>query len=383
MASVKEIISLFGGQTALASAIGKRQSTVAYWVKTGAIPAKWQSVLLNLAKQRDIALTAQDLIDLSNPAGATEKSNGNKNLVVLMPTQGASGQQRSLDLGIQKQIEIDGIGMGVLSDGTPFLTGRGLARLCGVSHRQIQEISTEWDDAVPLPRVTKIREILKSHGESYEFPHIEIAQRSGVFYAYPDAVCLAVLEYYSFDAGLHIKEEAKKNYRLLAGKALRDFIYTQVGYDPSNAVPDEWRQFHDRVSLTYNSVPQGYFGIFKEISDMVVTLGQSGLHIDSGFVPDISVGQAWASHWKKLSLDLIYGQRVKYEHNYPDYFKQALSNPQDANCYPEAALGEFRRWFREVYIGEGKFKNYIEDKVKQRQLPPSFAQLAIAAYVRD
>src|SRR5262245_15702863 len=33
-------------------------------------------------------------------------------------------------LFVDREKEIDGIGMGVLSDGTAFLTGRGLARLC-------------------------------------------------------------------------------------------------------------------------------------------------------------------------------------------------------------------------------------------------------------
>jgi hypothetical protein len=70
-----------------------------------------------------------------------------------MPSKGAASKQQSLDLGVQKLIEIDGIGMGVLSDGTPFLTGRGLARLCGITHRQVQDIATEWDDEVPTPRV--------------------------------------------------------------------------------------------------------------------------------------------------------------------------------------------------------------------------------------
>ena len=41
-----------------------------------------------------------------------------------------------------------------------------------------------------------------------------------------------------------------------------------------------------------------------------------------------------------------YGERVKFDHNYPSYFPQSASNPQEAWCYPEAALGEFRCWFR-------------------------------------
>jgi len=97
------------------------------------------------------------------------------------------------------------------------------------------------------------------------------------------------LEYYAFDAKSP-SQQAIKNYRLLAGKALHDFIYEQVGYRVNDNVPEAWAQFHERVSLTYDSIPEGYFGIFKELADMIVTLGNAGLHIDSTFVPDISVG---------------------------------------------------------------------------------------------
>ena len=98
----------------------------------------------------------------------------------------------------------------------------------------------------------------------------------------------------------------------LAGKALREFIYTQVGYDPTNTLPELWRQFHDRVSLTYNSVPKGYFGIFKEMSDMIVTLGQAGIHIDTSFVSDISVGWHCSSCWVENTIDDQYRQRIKF-----------------------------------------------------------------------
>lgn len=381
--AARDIVKKFGGQSALASMIGKTQSTVSYWVRTGTIPTRWQSRLLELAAEHGIPLNPAEFLLGAQQAGGNY-SNSN-NLVAVLPSSLAtvSKNQQLLPLGIEKQIEIDGVGMGVLSDGTAFLTGRGLARLCGVAHSVIQAVATEWDKGLSFPRAKKIREILDSHGGGFPEPYIEIKQRSGSFYAYPDAICLALLEYYSFDAGANIRDEAKRNYRLLAGKALRDFIYTQVGYDPKSFVPEAWRQFHDRISLTYNSVPSGYFGIFKEIADMIVTLGQAGLHIDDKFVPDISVGIAWAKHWKNESLDLVYGTREKYEHNYPSYFPQSASNPQEPWCYPEVSLGEFRRWFRESYIGGGKFANYLETKTKESALPVSFAQLAIAAYVRD
>jgi hypothetical protein len=116
------------------------------------------------------------------------------------------------------------------------------------------------------------------------------------------------------------------------------------------------------------------------MADMIVTLGQAGLHIDHKFVPDISVGTHWGKHWTESGLNGKYSERIKYEHNYPTYFPQSASNPQEPWCYPDAALGEFRRWIREDYVGEGKFAKYITGKVQQKELPASFAQLAIAAY---
>jgi hypothetical protein len=310
---------------------------------------------------------------------AASLTNENSNLAVIMPRKSAASRQGMLDLGIARQIEIDGVGMGVLSDGTPFLTGRGLARLCGVSHAQIQRLSSEWIEEAPLSRVSAIKDLLMQRGVKLNSPYVAIEQRSGTFFAYPDVVCLAVLEYYAFDS-VSPQSEAKKNYRLLAGKGLRDFIFTQVGYDPDYRVPDAWRQFHDRVSLTYNSVPKGYFGIFKEMADMIVTLGQAGIMISSKFVPDISVGLCWSKHWTDNKFDGRYGERVQFEHNYPSYFPQSRSNPQDSWCYPDSALGEFRRWLRETYIGEGKFSKYLSEKVRTQELPASFAQLAIAKY---
>jgi hypothetical protein len=55
-------------------------------------------------------------------------------------------QQLKLDLQIAAEREIDGVGMGVLNDGTPFLTLRGLARMCGVDIAAIVRMTAAWQD---------------------------------------------------------------------------------------------------------------------------------------------------------------------------------------------------------------------------------------------
>src|SRR5437762_2085684 len=61
MASTAEIIERFGGQSALARLIGKGPSTVQYWAKTGRIPAKWQTTLLELAQAQGVGLEPHEL----------------------------------------------------------------------------------------------------------------------------------------------------------------------------------------------------------------------------------------------------------------------------------------------------------------------------------
>jgi hypothetical protein len=58
----REIIERFGGQSALATLLGKGQSTVSYWAKTGIIPARWQPKLLSLASEHGISLAPDDFM---------------------------------------------------------------------------------------------------------------------------------------------------------------------------------------------------------------------------------------------------------------------------------------------------------------------------------
>lgn len=64
--SAKKIIEKFGGQSALAASIGKGQSMVAYWAKTGTIPAKWQPKLIEVATAKGLKLSANDFLPIEN-----------------------------------------------------------------------------------------------------------------------------------------------------------------------------------------------------------------------------------------------------------------------------------------------------------------------------
>lgn len=289
-----------------------------------------------------------------------------------------SETQILLPLKPVKEIEIDGIGMGVLSDGTAYLTGAGLARMCGIAEPTIREIATNWPAEQFKPRGAKVADLLNSHGYTAGNLFVPITVQGATHHAYPDSVCMAFLEYYAFEAGTNVKEQAAKNYRLLARSSLKAFVYTQVGFDSKNRIPDSWRQFQDRVSLVYSKIPHGYFCIFKESADMVVTLIQGGVPVDNKTVPDISIGKTWSEHWAANCGDEKFAPRIKYEHNYPDYFPQSVSNPQPAWAYPESALPEFRRWMRETFLPH-KLPGYLERQVKSRALPPSVASLVLEA----
>lgn len=286
--------------------------------------------------------------------------------------------QLRLDLEVAVEREINGVSMGVLKDGTPYLNIRGLAAMCGVDHTMIVRITGDWLQTPPRPREQKIRELVRAQGADDRIAFVAVNQNGTIHHILPAGVCMAVLEYYAFEARTD-NDKAAQSYRLLARKGFTDFIYAQVGYNPTGAVDIAWKQFHDRVSLTYHSVPDGYFSIFKELADMTVTLIRGGANLGPHFIPDISVGIAWAKHWKGDNLDAVYGPRIQYAHNYPQYFPQALSNPQPAFCYPDDALAEFRKWIRTEYIA-AKLPPYLDQKIKEGKIPAPAARAALDAF---
>ena len=67
MNRARQIIDRFGGQSALAALLGKRQSTVQHWASTGRIPSQWHEQLLELARDRGIGLEPKDFVSVDSP----------------------------------------------------------------------------------------------------------------------------------------------------------------------------------------------------------------------------------------------------------------------------------------------------------------------------
>ena len=66
--SAEQIIQRFGGQSSLASILGRRQSTVQHWAKIGRIPSQWHGPLLKLAREKGIALEPKDFVAMESPS---------------------------------------------------------------------------------------------------------------------------------------------------------------------------------------------------------------------------------------------------------------------------------------------------------------------------
>ena len=68
MNNAKQIIDRFGGQSALAALLGKRQSTVQHWANTGRIPSQWHERLMELSHERGINLEPKDFVTTAAPS---------------------------------------------------------------------------------------------------------------------------------------------------------------------------------------------------------------------------------------------------------------------------------------------------------------------------
>ncbi len=256
----------------------------------------------------------------------------------------------------------DGIDMGVMNDGTPYLGARGLAKLCGTAASNIITLIKDWDELKHHKRGKAIKSLIEAQKGKTSGLYVPIKVNGRTLHAINDINCMAILEYYAFESQTP-SEQARQNYRNLARLSLRTFIYEKTGYSPRDGVPEHWQTFHERVTL--NEVPSGYFSVFNEMAGILIASIRSGMPFDEKTMPDISVGLGWGKEWRDNNYDSQFGERVKFLHKFPDNFPQKYP---EAWIYPTDSLGEFRKWIDDTYL-RTKFPKYLAGKAKRGQLP--------------
>ncbi|MDR3113006.1 MAG: hypothetical protein LBU09_01350 [Endomicrobium sp.] len=271
----------------------------------------------------------------------------------------------------------NGIELGVLEGGIPYLSQRGLVAMSGIARTTFQTLSDNWEKAKNTGTAAEINKILEKKGYKEKFLYIKVkTKNSGTIHAYTETVCMAVLEYCAFDKKI---DKAIRSLRTFLDLGFRSFIYQAAGYQLSKKILDKWAHFHDRISLNSYSVPKGYFSVFKEVSGIIYDMLVSGFPLNDETVPDGSVGIHWGKYWKDNNLSEEFGDRIPYEHNYPEYFRQAASNPQPAKAYPLKALGKFREWLENEYLIK-KFPPYMLKKIAQLGIGSAESEKLLSLY---
>jgi len=291
-----------------------------------------------------------------------------------------SGHQLEMQLYPIKEADIDGIQMGVMNDGSPFLTLRGLSRLCGVDHTALLRMTANWEEERTKPRGLFIDKKLKDQGLNLNRLFHKTVIQGTETNAFPDSVCMAILEYYAFEASQSSREIALDNFRRLAGSQLRRFIYLSVGIDPDNPQRGALECFHERL-LMNDQVPFGYFSVFREMADLSLKMVRGNFDFGPSAIPDISVGTMWSKYWVANGYDDRYGPRTKSPHVYPDWFPQHKAGPVEAWIYPDDALGVFRRWMQSDYI-PNRLGDYLSKKAAHGALSPAEALKIVEAVKR-
>lgn len=161
---------------------------------------------------------------------------------------------------VEKQVDINGVEMGVLENGIPYLTEAGLARMCGIDRKVLNRLASGWEEERFKPRGKQIQQLLEMNAFAEPTLFLKSELKGSPINAYTEPVCLALLEYYAFIVE-EPRAEAVNAFRVLARTTFRAFIYQAVGYSPEQRALDSWKHFHDRVDITSDAVPDGFFSV--------------------------------------------------------------------------------------------------------------------------
>jgi len=202
------------------------------------------------------------------------------------------------NLYIVQYAEVSGVGMGRLSDGSLYLTQRGLARLCGVQNAHIGTISRDWES--DKPRIRAIRARLAGMDEERAAAHSILTYQGRRQYCYDVAVCRAILGYYAHDAGRHVQDEAVSH--IYDGEGLNAYIAHALDAFVVPAEPEPLRfQPLEEAAPASTNEPVTVFDTHDAISRMVMAYYQLSFAMAQAYVNWLRALMQ-AAAWNRLGL---------------------------------------------------------------------------------
>ena len=264
-----------------------------------------------------------------------------------MSTENLIVLNKDESIGIQIQKEVDGLTMGILMDGIPYLSESSLAELCGVSQITINSISQEWHSKPLTKRIAAIKMNLAESG--YTAPRAYVtAMWNGVEQCcYPSNICISILMYFAFDAGPNCQEKARESLRRLVNSP-QDLIPKSSGHDSQTGG---------------DAMPPGFF-----IPEMM-PFGLDPVDLNR------SIEQCWDQYWEDHKLSAKYGERI------PNPASKSNANVEKW-FYPAKSVEVYRVWEQHEYYAGGKFEAYLNKKVESGEIPPALAAHALTTILR-
>ncbi|HCR2981069.1 TPA: hypothetical protein ON183_005599 [Serratia marcescens] len=252
---------------------------------------------------------------------------------------------------IKHQIGDDGFEVGVMSDGTPYLTASSLAFICGSARSNIITLVSDWQNMRHNPRGQAISQIIiRNGGDPSQSLHKEIRVKGTVYHAIPADICMAVLEYFAFDSKSQ-SDIARDNYRNLATQSLKEFIYKRTGYKATGALPAHLA----RYTKNRAKIPYTHFSMLNEITlSLIAPLEEAGYTLPDNLIPDISEGRMFCA-WLRKNRNVEPKNFPRYKHEYLD------GRVVDACLYPIEFMDDFRRHFHEEWLAK-RAPDYFKER---------------------
>jgi len=258
-----------------------------------------------------------------------------------MSTQKLMVLNQDESIGIRIQKEVDGLTMGILTDGEAYVSESSLAELCGVSQVVIDSIGQEWNAEPPTTRIAAIKMNLRAEGYTAPRAYVTAMWKGVKQRCYPSNICTSILNYFAFNAGPDCQETARESIRRINGTPT-------PGHDSPTGS---------------DAMPPGFF----DPDRMPFGLDLVELYR--------SIEQCWDQHWEAQKLGEKYGERSRNP--------EAESNPRAAQWfYPNASLAVFRAWVQHEYYAGGMFEAYLNEKVARGEIHPALAAHALTTILR-